>query len=48
MSVTTPNIDEALCSNDKAFQRNLVFYVNGQRYEIENPQPKALLVDFLR
>ena len=30
------------------YERNLVFFVNGRRHEIVNPDPRTLLVDYLR
>src|SRR6266849_5488692 len=29
-------------------QHNLVFHVNGEKFSLENPDPRLLLVDFLR
>ncbi len=48
MTTLAPAIDEALASRAEEYARNLVFYVNQQRFEIENPDPRVLLVDFLR
>lgn len=48
MTSPAPTIDQALGPIAAGYERNLVFYVNGQRHEIEHPDPKTLLVDFLR
>ncbi len=39
---------EDAAANDKVYQKKLVFYVNSERQEIDNPDPNLLLVDYLR
>lgn len=48
MTTAYPMTDNASESTSGVYQKNLVFYVNSQRQEIENPDPKMLLVDYLR
>jgi xanthine dehydrogenase/oxidase len=35
-------------SNKKDSQNNLQFFINGEKHQIENPDPSVLLVDYLR
>lgn len=48
MNSSLPCVDDVTESAGCGYARTLVFYVNGQRFELERPDPKALLVDFLR
>jgi xanthine dehydrogenase/oxidase len=47
MATSSPSTD-APSDHAEHYAHTLVFYVNKQRFEIENPNPQTLLVEFLR
>ena len=47
MSTLSPTTDDA-STHSMVYHKKLVFYVNSERQELDNPDPTMLLVDYLR